>query len=148
MRLNQQTDLAFRVLIHVALCPDRRVTIDEVTESYRVSRNHLMKVVHQLARHRFLRTTRGAGGGMQLARSAESISLAAVTESMEPDLALVECFRSDNQCVITPACNLAGILDQARRAFVEVLAGHSLADLVAHGQAPALKKLLKLGVSY
>lgn len=144
MRLNQQTDLAFRVLIHVALCPDRRVTIDEVTESYRVSRNHLMKVVHQLARHRFLRTTRGAGGGMQLARPAESISLAQVAEAMEPDFALVECFRSENECIITPACKLAGILDQARRAFVEVLAGHSLADLVAHGQAPALRKLLKL----
>lgn len=147
MRLNQQTDLAFRVLIHVALCPDRRVTIDEVTAAYRVSRNHLMKVVHLLARHGFLQTTRGAGGGMQLARPTESISLAEVTEAMEPDFALVECFRSDNQCVITPACSLAGILDQARLAFIEVLAGHSLADLVAHDQAPALSKLLKRRVA-
>lgn len=144
MRLNQQTDLAFRVLIHVALRPDRRVTIDHITSAYQVSRNHLMKVVHQLARHGYLQTTRGAGGGIMLERAAESISLAEVIEAMEPDFGLVECFRADNQCVITPACSLAGILDQARRAFIEVLAGYSLADLLGRRQVPALKKLLRL----
>lgn len=144
MRLNQQTDLAFRVLILVALCPDRRVTIDEITDAYQVSRNHLMKVVHQLARRGFLHTTRGAGGGMVLGRAAKSINLAEVVAAMEPDFALVECFRADNNCVITPACGLAGILDQAREAFIEVLAAYNLADLLGRRQVPALKKLLAL----
>ncbi len=144
MRLNQQTDLAFRVLTQVALCPDRRVTIDEIAGAYQISRSHLMKIVHQLALHGFLQTKRGAGGGMVLGRPVESISLAEVVEAMEPGFALVECFRADNQCVITPTCSLAGILDQARQAFIEVLAAHSLADLLGERQAPALKKLLKL----
>lgn len=145
MRLNQQTDLAFRVLIQVALCPQRKVTIDEVASAFLVSRNHLMKVVHQLARLGFLQTTRGAGGGMTLARATHAIGLAEVAQGMEPDFGLVECFRPDNQCVITPACSLAGILDQARQAFIDVLAAYTLADLVEGSQARELKLLLRLG---
>lgn len=145
MRLNQQTDLAFRVLIHAALCPERKITIDEVAKAFQVSRNHLMKVVHQLARLGFLETTRGAGGGMTLAHPAQAINLADVAKGVEPDFGLVECFRPDNQCVITPACSLAGILDQARQAFIDVLAAYKLADLVEGSQARDLKLLLKLG---
>lgn len=131
MRLTVYTDFSLRVLMYVALHPERRPTIAEIAASYRVSKNHIMKVVHQLGRSGYIETVRGQSGGMRLARSPQEIVLGEVVRRTEPDLALVPCFDPINAaCVITPACKLRRALHQARAAFLAVLDGYSLADLV------------------
>ena len=74
MRLTQYTDFSIRVLIYLGLHPDRRCTIQEIAEGYGISRNHLMKVVQQLAGAGFVTSARGSGGGLTcLARPKRSI---------------------------------------------------------------------------
>jgi Rrf2 family nitric oxide-sensitive transcriptional repressor len=131
MRLTVYTDYSLRVLMYVALHPDRRPTIGQIASSYGISRNHVMKVVHQLGVAGYIETVRGQSGGMRLRRSAEEINLGEVVRRTEPDLALVPCFEPTNSsCVITPACKLRRALHEARAAFLAVLDGYSLADLV------------------
>lgn len=145
MRLTIHTDLALRVLIFLALIEGRRTTIQEIAESFGISRNHLMKVVHQLATLGFIQSTRGAGGGIELARRPESIRIGDLVASVEPDFSLVECFRPDNQCVIVPACMLPAMLGQALDAFRRTLNTYTLADLVLAGKRTPLKLALRLG---
>jgi len=145
MRLTQYTDFSIRVLIYLGLHPQRRCTIQEIAQSYRISRNHLMKVVQQLAASGFVVSARGAGGGLQLSRPAKSINLADVVVEMEPDFGLVECLRENNQCAITPACCLPPMLERARRAFIDVLAEYTLADLLRQPDAKRMRVLLKAG---
>jgi Rrf2 family transcriptional regulator, nitric oxide-sensitive transcriptional repressor len=131
MRLTVYTDYSLRVLMYVALHPDRRPTIGQIASSYGISKNHVMKVVHQLGVAGYIETVRGQSGGMRLRRSAEEINLGEVVRRTEPDLALVPCFEPINSaCVITPACKLRRALHEARAAFLAVLDGYSLADLV------------------
>ena len=66
MRLTDYTDYTLRVLMFCALHPERSVTIAELAESHKVSKNHLMKIVNDLARQGLLQTTRGRGGGLRL----------------------------------------------------------------------------------
>jgi len=143
LRLTQYTDFSIRVLIYLGLHPDRRCTIQEIAERYKISRNHLMKVVQQLANAGFVTSTRGSGGGLTLPRPPDQINLADVVTEMEPDFAMVECFRENNECVITPACPLAPMLTRATRAFIDVLRDYTLADLLGKGHAPEMKILLK-----
>jgi Rrf2 family nitric oxide-sensitive transcriptional repressor len=146
MRLTVYTDFSLRVLMYVALHPDRRPTIAEVAGSYGISRNHVMKVVHQLGLAGYIETSRGQSGGMRLARSPEAIVLGEVVRRTEPDMALVPCFDPVKAtCVISPACRLRGALQQARSAFLAVLDGYSLADLVENREA--LSELFALGPS-
>lgn len=146
MRLTQYTDFSLRVLIYLGLQPDRRCTIREISEAYSISRNHLMKVVQQLAAEGYIESTRGVGGGLRLAHAPDRIVVGKVVRAMEPDLGLVECMRPDNQCVITEACRLIGILDEARRAFVAVLDRYTLADILDAGQGARLSGLLGIPV--
>lgn len=146
MRLTQYTDFSLRVLIYLGLQPDRRCTIREISEAYSISRNHLMKVVQQLAAEGYVESTRGVGGGLRLAHAPDRIVVGKVVRAMEPDLGLVECMRPDNQCVITEACRLMGILDEARRAFVAVLDRYTLADILDSGQGKRLRGLLGIRV--
>lgn len=146
MRLTQYTDYSLRVLMYLALQRPERATIRAISEAYGISRNHLMKVAQQLAREGFVNSSRGVGGGLELSRPPEAISLGQVVRRMEPDFGLVECYREENRCPITPVCALPGMLDKAMNAFLEVLDGHTLADLVpAKGRRQLGDILLAVG---
>jgi len=133
MKLTRFTDYSLRVLMYLGLQTDERVTIKEISESYRISRNHLMKVVSMLTRMGYLDARRGPGGGISLARPAGDINLADVVMDMEDDLNLVECFCEGGQCIITPVCALRHAFDQALSAYLSTLKQYTLADLLAPG---------------
>lgn len=140
MRLTQHTDYALRVLIHVGLKRGEASTIREISESYGISRNHLMKVVNTLGRLGIVVPTRGRGGGLVLARDPAEIRVGDVVRDMEENLTLVECFRrTDNTCPIAGICRLERLLAQALRAFLAVLDGVTLADLLSDGGALRLR---------
>ena len=69
MHLTQYTDFALRTLIALAVSPEERSTVSEISHAYRISRHHLVKVAGRLAELGFIETLRGKGGGMRLARA-------------------------------------------------------------------------------
>jgi Rrf2 family nitric oxide-sensitive transcriptional repressor len=132
MRLTVYTDYALRLLMYLAVKDDGLATIAEVAESYGISKNHLVKVAHQLGVAGYVGTVRGRAGGLRLAKPPEKIGLGEIVRRTEPDMALVPCFKPvDAPCTIRSCCVLRRALDKARLAFVEVLDGYSLSDLVA-----------------
>jgi Rrf2 family nitric oxide-sensitive transcriptional repressor len=130
MRLTDFSDYSLRVLLYAAARDGQLITIEETSKVYGISRTHLMKVANQLTRAGFLRAVRGRSGGLTLAKTPAQIRLGDVLRTTEPDFALVECFRSDNRCLITPRCRLRGALKEALAAFVGTLDRYTLADLL------------------
>ncbi len=129
MRLTMFTDYALRTLILAASKRDKNVTIAEAASVYGISAPHLKKVVRTLVREGFLEGQRGRSGGFRLAAAPEAINLGQVIRATEPDFAMVECFREDNQCCITRACRLPAIFNRALQAMLEVFDRYSLADI-------------------
>ena len=131
MRLTVYTDYALRLLMYLAVKDDGLATIAEVAESYDISRNHMMKVAHQLGVAGYVATVRGRSGGLKLARPAVDINLGDVVRHTEQDMALVPCFKPvDAPCAIRPSCELRNALARASAAFIDVLDEYSLSDLV------------------
>ena len=144
MRLTSFTDYTLRVLIFLGLHREGGglATIGDIAASYGVSENHLMKVVHHLAKEGYIETTRGKGGGMRLARAPEQINLGQVIRGAEEEVAIVECFQPGNaRCAIIPACVLKGVLAEAVREFFKVLDQRTLKDLLQ--PAPKMIRLLQ-----
>ena len=141
MRLTSFTDYTLRVLIYLGAqrSESRLATIGDIAAAYGISENHLMKVVHNLARQGYIDTTRGKGGGMRLARAPREINLGGVIRSAEEDFALVECFQTGNRnCSIYDACRLRSVLAKAMDAFLAVLDAQTLEDLM--GPKPEMLK--------
>lgn len=134
MRLTLHTDYALRTLIYLGLRRDRRVSIREIATAHRISENHLVKVVHKLGRGGFVETTRGKGGGLRLARPPEQIRIGDVVRFTEEDMALAACFQAPGEgggCALINVCRLQSLLGEALGAFMAVLDGQTLADLLA-----------------
>ncbi|MBF9235291.1 RrF2 family transcriptional regulator [Microvirga alba] len=129
MRLTSFTDFGLRALMRLAGEPERIFTTDEIAREFEISRNHLTKVIRQLAAAGIIATHRGAGGGFRLARSPHDISIGEIVRALEARQALVECFRSDGgACALTPRCRLRSRLRVAREAFLRELDGTTLAE--------------------
>jgi Rrf2 family nitric oxide-sensitive transcriptional repressor len=132
MRLTVYSDYSLRLLMYLAVRPERLSTIQEVAKAYNISSNHLMKVVHQLGMAGYVKTVRGRSGGIRLGREAEAIGLGELLRFTEPDMDIVPCFEPENQdCPLRRACRLKGALDKARQAFLGVLDEYTLADLTS-----------------
>lgn len=137
MRLADYIDYTLRVLMYCAANPDRQVTIAELAEQHGVSKNHLMKIVNDLARQGVLETTRGRGGGLRLLRATTDIRIGDVVRSSETDFRLVECFDPrTNTCSLTPSCRLKGVFRAALEAYFKELDAFTLADIA--GPVPSV----------
>ncbi|PRD40891.1 Rrf2 family transcriptional regulator [Phyllobacterium phragmitis] len=135
MKLTVHTDYGLRVLMTLAVMDGRLVTIDDLARRHRVSKNHLMKVVQTLVGLGLVKTVRGRGGGLMLAKAPEDIRMGAVVQALETDMALVSCLgNGPSECVLIGACRLTAALQRALGSFIAELDRLSLSDLVAKPQ--------------
>jgi Rrf2 family transcriptional regulator, nitric oxide-sensitive transcriptional repressor len=132
MKLTLYTDYSLRVLIYLATFNEGKLSnIKDIADSYKISKNHLMKVTYELGKMGYIETIRGRNGGIRLAKSMDEINIGQLVRKTEENIHLVECFDAkNNNCVITPACGLKKILAEALHAYMSVLDKYTLEDLV------------------
>ena len=97
-----------------------------------------MKVVSDLVQAGYVESVRGRFGGVRLARVCSDINIGEMVRHTEDGFELVDC----GPCVIAPACGLTGALAEALAAFMAVLDGYTLEDLLTKRQG--LRDLLAL----
>jgi Rrf2 family transcriptional regulator, nitric oxide-sensitive transcriptional repressor len=142
MRLTLHTDYALRVLIQVAIADGKLITINDIAQSFDISKQHLMKVVNDLSQKGYLDTVRGRQGGIRLRRQPRDINIGQVVRETEDKLDVIGCLRERSYCRIERVCVLRGLLREASEAFLAVLDAHTLADLIKPQRA--LSSLLML----
>lgn len=134
MQLSFHADYALRVLVYLGTHPERIITTQEISDSYGISKNHLVRVVQTLGEHGYIEVHPGRSGGINLGMDPKLIRLGDVVSNAEPNMRLVECFdRETNTCRIAPVCSLKGMLKEAMDAFVASLNRHTLADILKNG---------------
>ena len=130
MRLTSFTDYGLRMLMRMASAPGQVVSTADLAEEFRLPRNHLTKIMQQLARGGIVETRRGGGGGAVLCRDASDIRLGDVVRLLEQGQALVECFGPDGgECTIDGCCRLKARLRHAEARFIEDLNRSTLAEI-------------------
>ncbi len=130
MQLTKHTDLSLRVMIYLALMDGETDTIKNIATSFNASHNHLIKVVHQLAKLGYLSSFQGRGGGIKLAHSAEELMVGDIIRKIEPTLNTIDC--EGEKCPIRSVCRLKKILNEALIAFMNVMDDYSIADIASN----------------
>ncbi|HEY1996046.1 Rrf2 family transcriptional regulator [Paraburkholderia sp.] len=133
MKLTDYTDYSLRVMLYLAVRGGGLSTIQEISDAYGISKNHLMKVVQRLGELGWVETVRGRNGGLRLFEHSGSLTVGEVVRKTESDFALVGCFSDERgvhrHCVIQSQCRLKGMLEMARHAFLSELDRHTIGEL-------------------
>lgn len=131
MRLTTRTNLAMRTLMYCAVHTGRNIRTSDVAKATNASENHLGQVINTLGQTGFIKTVRGRGGGIQLARTADQINVGSVFRVFEAVVPFAECFSpEDCTCPLAPACRLQNALGGALAAFYQTLDQITLDSLV------------------
>jgi Rrf2 family transcriptional regulator, nitric oxide-sensitive transcriptional repressor len=147
MRLTDYTDYSLRVLMYLAVRTEGLATIQDISDAYGISKNHLMKVVQRLAELGWVETVRGRNGGLRLYEHSSALTVGEVVRAAESDFVLVTCFNgadpdAHRECVIQSECRLKGIFEAARDAFFRELDSYTIRDIAS----PASPLISLLGI--
>jgi Rrf2 family nitric oxide-sensitive transcriptional repressor len=136
LEISLYSDYSFRVLMYLALHGQKLVQIKTISDAYRVSENHLVKVVQHLVRLGYVASVRGRSGGIRLAKAPEEIGLGDVFRKTEPSLKLLACFEAEHTgCPIVSVCDLNVTFQKAMKCFLDELDRQTLANLVGRRQS-------------
>ncbi len=137
MQLNKFTDYALRILMYISRPRDVPYTIAEIAEDLHVSQNHLVKIVHFMAKQEWIITTRGKGGGLRLNPEALVLRLGDLVRILQGNQQIVEC--NEPPCVLRSQCSLKGILDHALEQFYQSLDQYTLKDVLTPRSSKSVK---------
>jgi FeS assembly SUF system regulator len=97
MRLSNLTDYAVVTMSAAARhCGGGRVSASELAAETGLPVPTVQKLVSRLSAAGLLRSVRGTGGGLQLARPAAAITLADIVEAVEGPIALTVCLEGED----------------------------------------------------
>ncbi len=140
MQLKLRTDFALRVLLYLGHRANRvnhgrldpgPVQTEALATAFDISKDHVIKVVQELARLGWVRTQPGRGGGIALATDLEQLTVADVVAAFEGRAGVLDCVADPSVCVLEPGCGLRRLLMRAEQAFYATLAEATLAELCA-----------------
>lgn len=132
MRLSSLADYAVVIMSAASRhCGGARTSASELAEETGIPHPTVQKLVSKLSHAGLLRSTRGAAGGLKLARPAAAISLADIVEAVEGPIAMTSCIKDgDCGCVIEPDCSVKPHWPVVNAAVRGALAGVPLTSLV------------------
>lgn len=130
MELTREADYAVRVVVELASRPPAAVVPSRtVAQRQQIPRAFLAKVVARLARVGFVKTFRGSGGGLQLARPPAEITLRQVVEAIEGPIRLNRCLREPGACPLQSRCQVHGVWRRIQELLLRELDAVTIAQL-------------------
>ncbi len=119
MQITRQADYAVRAVLHLAkLGPNQYAATSRIAQEERIPPSFLAKIVSQLSVAGLVHTSRGARGGVSLARPPEQISLLEVVEAIDGPITLNECVADAAGCVFGYRCPLRSVWCEAQSELV------------------------------
>jgi Rrf2 family transcriptional regulator, nitric oxide-sensitive transcriptional repressor len=129
VNLRLQTDYALRVLLYLAQSGEQ-TSVERMATDYRVSRDHLFKVVQLLSRLGYVASRGGRGGGVRLVKDPAAINIGTVVAEIEGRNGVLNCVHDPNACVLEPGCVLRNLVIKAEDAFFATLSKMTIADVI------------------
>jgi FeS assembly SUF system regulator len=108
MRLSSMADYAVVVMAAASRhCGSARVSAGQLAEETGLPAPTVQKLVSRLSAAGLLRSTRGVGGGLKLARPPAAITLADIVEAVEGPIQLTACIEeSRHDCTFEECCTV------------------------------------------
>jgi len=130
MQITRQADYAVRAVLYLSkLENSTRSPTSRIANEQKIPPSFLAKIVSQLSVAGIVHTSRGARGGVSLARDAEEITLLEVVEAIDGPITLNECVMNPDSCPFGDECPVHEIWREAQTTLVNKLRSTNFATL-------------------
>lgn len=131
MQITRQADYAVRAVYYLAkLGPENRAATSHIAEKQQIPPSFLAKIISQLSVAGLLHTSRGARGGVSLARPAQDITLLEVVEAIDGPILLNDCVVDKASCTFSEDCPMRPVWCEAQKDLIEHLRNSNFAQFV------------------
>jgi Rrf2 family protein len=131
MQITRQADYAVRAMIYLTeIGSDRRAATSQIAEVKQIPPSFLAKIVSQLSVAGLLQTSRGARGGVSLAKAPEHITLLDVVEAIDGPILLNECVDNETACSFGETCPMRPVWCDAQKQLVNSLRQTTFASII------------------
>jgi len=140
MQITRQADYALRAMLYLARAyekKDLRSATKQIAENQEIPASFLAKIISQLSIAGLIQTSRGAKGGVRLARKPEDISLLDVVEAIDGPITLNECVDDPSVCVFGDNCPIHEVWCEAKTQLVRKLQDSTFDKLLEMEKAKA-----------
>jgi Rrf2 family protein len=122
MQITRQADYAIRAVLYLAqIGVGQRAATSQIAQEQNIPPSFLAKIVSQLSVAGLLQTSRGARGGVSLARNPDTVSLLEVIEAIDGPILLNECVADEANCAFSEDCPLRPVWCDAQADLVSRL---------------------------
>ena len=137
MQITRQAEYAVRTVYYLAKQePSASIPTARIAKEQDIPSPFLAKIVLQLSAAGILRTSRGARGGVRLAKAPSEISLLSIVEAVDGPIEINDCVLNETCCQRTESCPVRHAWTEARGALVRHLAHTNFAQLTARDPIP------------
>jgi len=134
MQITRQADYAIRAIVYLSqLGEGEKAPTRKIAQEQKIPSSFLAKIISQLSIAGLIHTSRGASGGVSLARASAEISVLDVVEAIDGPVILNACTEPDFDCPIRDSCPIMRVWQEARTDLSEKLASATFAP---HVQVP------------
>jgi Rrf2 family transcriptional regulator, cysteine metabolism repressor len=132
MKLSTRTRYGMRALMDLTLhSTGHPVQLKDIAERQQISLSYLEHLVIPLIAAGLIKSTRGAHGGIMLAKPPQEIRLKTILEILEGPLAPVDCLKDSHSCSRSGTCATQDIWSEMKAAMENILDSRTLSDLAA-----------------
>ncbi len=132
MQITRQADYALRAMIYLSqLEPNQRAATSQIAEQQHIPPSFLAKIISQLSIAGLIHTSRGARGGVSLARPPEAVSVLEVVEAIDGPIALNECSQGSGVCPFGENCPLRSLWCNTQAELIAKLESTTFAQVLS-----------------
>lgn len=131
MQITRQADYALRAMLYLARnYNSQRAATSHIAQAQHIPPSFLAKIISQLSIAKLINTSRGARGGVMLARPPEAITLLEVVEAIDGPILLNECTNDPDLCPFGENCPIHSIWCDSQKQLVEQLKATNFGTLI------------------
>lgn len=131
MQITRQADYAVRAVLYLSqMESNQRAATSKVAKEQHIPPSFLAKIISQLSIAGLLHTSRGARGGVTLAREPGEITLLEVIEAIDGPILLNECVGENSICTFDDDCPLRPVWCEAQEELISRLKSTNFQQLL------------------
>ena len=131
MQITRQADYAVRAVLHLAkVGSSERSATSAIAKEQNIPPSFLAKIISQLSIAGLLHTSRGARGGVTLAREPKEITLLEVVEAIDGPIQLNECVGDNGVCTFDHNCPIKPVWCDPQDELVQRLKDTNFAQML------------------